>query len=581
MSLKDDLLIKVENSSAFFGDLLHLWREDQSGQDNSKRAKKLVIDLNQSDGIDLCDLGSQAIDDGFPVFDVIHVLEEAIPYLNINIETFIGLLEKLYEGTQNDLAAHLQYKPINKLVETQPELSRAFLDRLIDIDRPFVVGYITHLFQSFAKDNEQDVFKELDDLTLHESSQVVSAVVNVLGNLNYKPKENQTLLKRTFQIFDDIEKRNLEGLDACIANACGNLLEMNRKASRKLVYYSNKNIPDVDYAISRVLFLDIEKYGGEEWFEKLLMSLTRTRCEHKGIIKNLDYVLSALIKKEDNRLLAESFFVKWIETSDYKIREEKLHGLFGSTFLALLNHRENLQKFITRLFNHDSYKAHNAASEIINFCNLHELALLKLDRKELAQLELQDLLYIGRKILGYLIDSRTQCSLTLSLLDKSPRNNKIQSLVHSIFVDHIGRDYPGSTIEFLKHEVSTSKSKIKRDLAESVIAHIERDQAARTSLPHIREIVPPSQQTRQILLEQNKVMSRSMEKAQKGSIVNLFKKIPIKHGLGSFSYMNDDYMPVSKLSEHSAYMELPASEMSHPVYAAIERAGFRRAKKGD
>lgn len=581
MPTKSALLKNKDKPKEFYDGLIDIWWAGRTENKTSESFKSLIVELNNANGINVCQLGAEAISDGINPFDVMNVLEGAIPDLSLEIGSFVGLLEKLYCGTQNDLLAHIQYQSIDTLVEKQPDFSRQLLTALLEIDRPFIQGYIASLFRSISVGNEEQTQQELEVLKEHNSVHVINGLINALSNLNYKVEKGGRLLKKTFQIFDFLEGKEIEDIDACTAHAYGQLINVSSKASERILHYADKNKPLVDYAISRVLFLNAEEHGDEGWFRDSLRPLSRTLCDHKGAIDNLDYILSALIEKKKNSELVETFFVNWLLESDYSGREDKLADLFGSTFAAFVKEKNFLWKFITRLFNHDNHKVHNAASEVTRFCNLHKIEPLKFDRNELGGLEEKDILYIVRKVLGYVIDSKTQSSLILSLLDKSPRNKKLQSLVHSVFVGYIGVEYPRPALEFLKQELISTKGKIKPHLIRDAINEIEKSLNEREQLTHLKEIMPPSQQINKVLLEQDKVMSASMKEARKGGISNLFKNILLKDGNGSFSYVGNDYRSVSKLSSHSSYFELPCSEIFHPVHAAIERAGFRRASRGD
>lgn len=236
---------------------------------------------------------------------------------------------------------------------------------------------------------------------------------------------------------------------------------------------------------------------------------------------------------------------------------------------------------ITKLFNHDSYKAHSVASELVNFCIIHKIETLRLDKVALKKLNLEDFLYIGRKVLGYVIDPKMQCSLILSIFDASPRKKDLQILVYSFFMSHIGKDYPTSTIKFLKGEIDHIKGKIKINLVQEIINNLGRYQEKRKLLPKIKEFTPPSSQTHKVHLEDARQKRKSMDEIHENSLINLFTNIPIKHGGGSFGYSNGGYMPISKFGLHEHYVELPISEISHPVSASIERMGFRLAKRDD
>ena len=192
-----------------------------------------------------------------------------------------------------------------------------------------------------------------------------------------------------------------------------------------------------------------------------------------------------------------------------------------------------------------------------------------------------DCLYICIKILGYVISPQYLCSLCFSVLEASPRDKEIQSLIYSIFTTHIGDSYPGRTIEFLKEASSKTKSKNQKYVADQAIQYIENYCSHRDSLPKLKELVASKQKAQKIFLEGNKKMSVAMEEAQKNSIISMISsRTTLKQGAGWFHFMHGQYSEISKLSSISTEMEMPHTEITHPVDAALERINFRLAKRG-
>lgn len=510
---------------------------------------------------------------------MIDVLEKIIPHIKHESDTLLELFEKFYSGTLNDNLAYVQYGSINELVTIQREFSRRLLKDLFLCDKPFVVGYISTIYLSLAKDDLSGVHEELIELKNHSSKHVIYGVVNALGGLDYQTNE---LVDVTLVTLAYIERRDINSVDACIANACGQLVGKNQDSLRMLERLSQKNTPQIDFEILGALLRAMDNNSSSPWFESMLMTLARTKQEYRGVIDRLDLITGNLIRDSHNRNLAENFLISWIQNSDYLNREGgRLDRLFDLSFHSLIKEQRGFQKFLTRLFSHESHKIHSAAAELVDYANLHKMSVLSFDKEQLKLLSYEDLLFMARKILGYIIDSKTMCSLAFSLLEYSPRNKQVQGLVYTLFSDYIGVDYPDTTINFLRAVKEKDKGIIKSRIADGVIARIHEHQEARQALPELKEIIPPSHQTTLILREQSKIMSQSLEKAQEGSIVNLFKTLQLKHGSGAFSYKDADYSAPSKLSSYSTTMELPVSERNYPVSAAIQRFEFRRAKKGD
>ena len=573
-----EILKRRDQPKELFDDLFNIWREER--KEKEYNSTELIIKLNKSEGMDFCQLGSKAIDEGSNVFDVIQVLEKALPYLNLNIETTLELLEKFFNGTQNDWLSDLQYNPIQKLAETQPLFLKVLLDRLIKIDRPFVIGYISNIYIILSKGNETKIYSEIEKLKSSPLEHVIYGMISVLDNLNYTPKENSHLIKKTLKIFNELEDKNLKDTDVHMAHTYRRLLEVTNQAQSKLLEFSKKNNPKVDFVISSILFQKADIYGNESWYKELLLGLCKTSIEHIGIIKKLDYALSILINKKGDWELVERFLAQWLIMSDYKIRDEKLANLYNSTLASFTKDIDKLQKLITRFFNDDRYQMHCCASEIISYCLSHKITALKFDRTVLLKLEYNDLLFMARKVLGYISDPNTLCSLIFSLLDKSPRNRKLQELIYHILTDFIGRDYLTSTIKFLEQCISRSKSKIRSELTKEIINKLKHRQEEYRNLIRLNETIPTKRQTYLVKSEKARIIQRSMKSVQdKSAIRQIATTIRIKYGSGSFSFQDDSYTPILKYSSFSSSFELPASEMFHPINTAMKKIGMRLAKR--
>jgi len=579
-NVQEQLLAIKDKPKELFSGLYRILREEF--QQENKTLSELIVKLNKEDNIDFCQLAVDAMNDNFRCFDVAPVLEDTLSEMDLNISSVLCLIERLFEGMQGDMMAYRQFKPFEGLVTKQPEFSKNLLSELLNKDKPYVVGYISRFYQTFSKGHEHETHKELCSLKDHESKYVLMAVADALGELDYKPSKNRKLIKQTLSVLDELEEKNFDEVNRLAIFAYMNLLKLSKEPKNRLIKFSKSDKIIIQGAISEVLFRSQEEHGNEKWFSEALLNLSRASCKNKGIMDNIDYVLSGLVKKYDNWNLAERFIVEWIVNSDYYSNNEKLSELFNSTFTTFINRRTNFEELLTRFFNHDNFILHNAAAEITSYCQLHKISGLKLNKQILKTLSYVDCLYICRKILGYVIYPEYLCSLCFSILDTFPKKKDIQSLTYTIFSSHIGENYPGRTLDFLKKVTSETKSINKRKIAAQIVEDIENYSACRDALPKLNELIPAKQKALRIFRESNKKISAAMEEAQKNSIVSMIaSKSTLKQGTGWFHYMHGQYSEISKLGKYSTQAEIPHSEVTHPVDAAIERVGFRQAKRGE
>ena len=567
------------NPSLLFEKLLEILREENS----NKKTTQIIVQLNKEYGIDFCELGLKALENGSNCFDLLHVLKDALPYLKLDVFTTIAFLQKIYKCMEGDLASGIQYTPIKKLVNTQPDFARKLLKELLKLKDVFIIGYISAIFEEFSKDNLAEIHNELVSMIEinSESEYVLQAIIISLGNLDYQSNVNNLLIKKALEVFDKLLKKNNANIKATVVHALGALSKFTDDVFDRLFELACIEQPQIKFQVSRVLFLYFDEISRSQWFTKILMQLSNTKCEYKGIIDNLNFILWKIIREKKDYTLTEEFFTKWILENDYGNTDYKLEDLFNSLLPEFIKNQDFLSELITKYFNHESGKLHLAASEIINYCNFHKKRQLKLNSDILNQLSFDDLEYICRKILGHIYESTTLCSLIFSVYESNPENNSVQNFIFSIFIDVLGRDYPETVLRFLEEKLTEyNQFENIKNFINTIIETIKKQQEQLNSLTRLKEFLMPRKFAYQISLEENKKMNIIMEQAQKNSIVSLIAtQIPLKYGMGWFGYVNEKYSTPSKLTSFSRAVELPHSEMTHPVSAALRRFEFRLTKR--
>lgn len=569
------------NPRGLFEKLLEI--RQQEIRSNDKRISKIIIELNKNKEVDFCELGIQAMKAGFSCFDINHILEDAIPFLSLNIKSTFEYLKGLYNSMQGDLAAGTQYTPIANLTNEQPQFARELLNALIDSGEIFIVGYVSTIFENFAKTGIEDIHNELLTLISHTKEPVVQGVVFALGNLKYDVNINNELLKKTLAAFDELLEKKSDAINQAIASSLGSLYSLDTEVRSRLMLLAKRGEPQTCYKISYFLFLQYKNINDDKWFEEILMTFSAISCQYKGIISHVDYILSGLLKDKKNFELVERFFTAWLLNSDYHPNQQKLDSLFGATLSKMIRQSIFFNTLITKYLNHDDYKLHQAASDLIQYSNLHTKRTINLDQIIIQSLDIEDILYICKKILGYIFDVNTICSLVYSVLTAKPNDIKVKDLVQDIFAGYIGMDYPSTTLEFLRNKLTTSalSDELKGDL-KNIIDAIESRQKIFQSLPRLKELSIPQKCTYQIALEESKKNNKLMEEAQKGSIVSkIATKISLKYGISCFSYRDGKYSVPNILSSFSYSVELPRSEIFNPVSASMQRVSFRLAKRGE
>lgn len=303
-----ELVSLKEDSEKLYALLEKIWADSRNGNEDDLLAK-LIIKLNKDAEIDFCIVFYDAIiKSKHRVFNVIDMLKKTLPELNLTSDALLSLFEKVYEETQNDMLASVQYDPLKALVEKQPDFCRELLDKLLTSDKNFVTNYISVLYQEFFKNSPTLIHEELCNLKDSENENIIFSTVNAMSNLPYDQKEYKPFLDKTLNVYEYIDNRNLPNIPQCLADSYGRLIKYKPEVISKLSGYLKLNNPEIDYVVSRLLMLNLETFVKKPWFTDLLMPLSRTKIQHQGIIRNLDFILHGLLTKCNEPELTIEFF---------------------------------------------------------------------------------------------------------------------------------------------------------------------------------------------------------------------------------------------------------------------------------
>jgi len=226
-------------------------------------------------------------------------------------------------------------------------------------------------------------------------------------------------------------------------------------------------------------------------------------------------------------------------------------------------------------------RAHSLAGQFVSANSLRKRSHLKFSKPILKTLSMDDLVYISRKMISQVYQSEEAATFAYSILNKNPADKKVWSLVYELLAEIIGPNYLDTTISFMKAEKKKTKARSRLKLCDQVIAKLERDIERLDALPRLKECYV-SQNLRYLANQgHRKVMRKSMNEANEGSLINFVTRVSLKYGRGSFMTVNDEVSNPTPMVTHSTSMELPRSEVHHPVYGALQRVSYRIAKRGE
>jgi len=576
-------MIHMNSFEKFINDpkmLFEKLNELRVSENNQEILKQLIINLNKNHSVDICEIAIVAINEKESVFDIIEILKDAFPYLNYNISSIIQFLRSCFNAIGNDICSDDQYTLIKELAKEQPELADEIGTALLKIDEPFIINYISTIYEYFSISEIEKVHKFLIIKTASKEEFIIQAVIFSLSKLEYWDNKKEILAEETLNVYEKLLTENSTSINSSIAWGLNQFICKTDRAKDILLVLIQENNDTVSFQIARLLSINFNILISKEWFDNVLLQFTKTKSEQTETIRHIDILLSQYSKRDQNTIFAEKFIQEWIVNSNYISKPIELGAIWSTTLRNIYKNEISLSRFTTNLFNSDDIQCHVAISKTIEHAKSYYKRDLKLDRDLLNKLNFESILFICRKIIGYIISSDIIYSLLDSIVQNFEENHEIIDLICEVYVEYLSKDYSNTTANYIEKtltEIEPGLLKTKLEIAYKTIK--ERHEQLAT-LPRLKELATSRRNLYQISLEESKKHSKLFNKAEEKSFMSLFtKNTPLKYGNGWFHYYNGEYSDISKLAKFSSSVEIPKRQITQPISYSLERINFRLAKR--
>lgn len=532
---------------------------------------KICCDLKKDREIDYFDLAYKTIEVNYNVFSLSRVLEK-IAYLSIlDLENIIRLYELFYKRMLGDMARGTQYEITKNLVLHHAVFALSLLHKLQEINEEYTTFHITMILTTLHNEHKMNQYKQIKEY-LDDTSDINKTLssIEAISKIDLNPEE----VNEVFESFNKINDLKLEKLSASLIYSSNQLKDAYPKFKEILLKLSKTDNKTVKFHISRILSFNNQDAVSENWYRECLFALTDTTSEELGIVDSLSYIFVNILNETNDYRVIRDFFIEWISKSDIvsNFPEKKLE-YFIHEFAS--KYPEEHSKFITEIFYSENDDFHIIVSKLVTSETIF-------DKDMIGKTTIQDLLYMCRKVLGYLYEFESMKNLVWSLSKKDNLTNSEQSLIVDVFSSHIGTYYPNDTFDFFKDLDSKMLNKNQQAVVMQITKNLQNVITVYQQLPRLKELIPPSRETREVYKANQLSMGKVMKKAQQESIFSLLATtIHIKYGKGSFYNMNGEYTEPSYMQQISTSVSYPVTEEIHPIAAAIQRYHFRTAKKGD
>lgn len=504
---------------------------------------------------------------------------QALPYLEIHIDPLVRLIMRIQEQT-NDLGAGGIYNAIGKLCFHQVDVGNQLYDILSENNYEIWSALAAALVGLSQRLGVESVYSMATRLLESSHKEVVDAGILALSLFNYE-KAQPVLLNATLEAFESI---NIEGeceYAALLTKAYGNLLGQDQRVTVKILSLSKSNDPEVIRGIVSILFSNVKGLQKEEWFRECLLNVASTAPCEKGIADYLDMCLLYILRDDPDYVFL--FLDKWIRNHTVTDKEDSsLVELFDSVIHESLNiHHSHLESWMTRWLYEEHSSFHVAVTEMVEQFAIHRV-FLSLSKEILDTLTVENVKFVIRKIMGYLVNGESLCTLVFSTLQREPEDERLNQYVKDVFNDYIMYNYPGITNEFMKEKVEGGEG-IGKQVAKCVMDGWAQYRSRLENLSIIKELEPPERRAHDFLNKQAKIRSREIVKSsrEKSVFLNLMQHIVLKGGETSFTKTQDRYTEKSGLSEMSWEMELPRMLKLDKVGQELLRRKWRNEKRED
>lgn len=575
-------VMPLSGTAALFDAAYELWRNEIGHPDS---ASGRLLGLASQNVSVLLEAAKIIGDKNRPVFDVLHLLEKALPHLpNLRAEDIVAVVEAQHEATKRDMASGMIFNAIERRLRSESkvawEIWRITRDNMSESVQSL---YSTALQSLMYADQQSLALEKAREDAENINSQIAGAALWTLG--------------RAIQAY----KLNDGDLDDCVAvltnKTSGTPTEIQQSAIRAVAHASLKDerlmlelvrlaSEHGDYTLAVIadfLFMnqqDLPVSSGH--FKSLLQSLVRLLPTQQNAIENFDWVLHQLYATREHRPLVLDCLTQWIiQHGSSSLQEKALIELFDQTIIQIVNDKPGFRSVFTRWLIAPEKQLAVACRGLIDFLYIRGMNSPEFSPEVLNTFTSQDFRFLARRLLGYVISEEPLLSLTFSLLETNNAPERSFGWVYSLLTEEVGRDYAHATMEALNVRQETANSP-EKELLVQIHAILFQRSTAKDDLPRLQELRPPMRLQRAIALTRAREMERARDVADEKSIIRAISTvIPMKAGRGWFSVSDNKVGPTQYLQSFSHSVSLPKRALTDPAGYAIAGLHYRIAKRDD
>lgn len=484
------------------------------------------------------------------------VFEQALPYLDAPVIPVMRRVLHLYRSAGQDLMAGTIIGKFVEFCAGQPSRSQ---EALAEVETNHA-DYSDLLAATLAAGFRSDCQAFLNHaIRLSRDVNVALRRGAIFSLANFDPQGSAELLGQAIAgLESSVDGEADDSVLAAAISAAYALLQRDRSQERRITALIGR-------ALSKGS--DFTLHAASEFFwhaakipvpliEVLLANLKRVKPTHKGTLDNIDHGIARLLKGDSSEIALE-----WLENMLLATPNELTMGVFDSVAGEIFGNHALRNKIVTRWFMRGERTLCNAVHDIIGNVHHRENVLLEIDAVELKSTDLAHMIFLARKIIGYLFTQPVSvASLIVSLMHQTEEDEILVEL-GSLLFDPLLLNYTGKAFDYVGQQAKIENGKVKETLERSIRAIDEYLEGLR-SVGELPALYPSTAQRESYRRNFSRQMAESMKKAEENSVLlKLVSKSVLLYGRKSINYVHgvngQTHRMETPLHSHGVEVEYP------------------------
>ena len=378
------------------------------------QASGRLLAAAQAGGTDVLQLAAHVVGDRIRVFDVLRAIENMLPHCDmLPLHSLIALNDAQHELTHGDMAAGVFFGKLQQWLVPHAATAQALLAELVaepQESRATLTGAVWMGW--FASEPERAAQSLLQ--TVDRRERPLPAVTTWIAG---RMLQHASLPQELAHELDAVVLRRLASMEPAERNAAlqaaTGLLHLRRSFDDELKRLAGTGDQDALGYIATAIARENNVLRAANLFFEWLEPCKHLGEAFKGALDQLDFALSRLLQATPaERDATLAFLLDWIEAQPFKgPNDRRFAELFNMSAANVLNSPPLLSRVLTQWLLADSKAPAAAVAGLLSGVRNYEQVKLSFDAQLLDGVPDSDLLYLARRLLGYIIDAELCCRL--------------------------------------------------------------------------------------------------------------------------------------------------------------------------